>query len=529
MLNITTMRRTPLRLHGHAIRMSSTTAPRAVAWLRTDSLSLILALLALATPVIAAAWAPLFGDIWWVLAYGKVIIREGGLPSAEPFTFAVHAPEYIDAQWLAQLAYYVPYLTAGLSGVAMFNIAVVAVSAALLLQAALNRTSNLAAAALSLLLVDVVALWRLAPRAQALACVGFIASYRLLSQTRPGVWPLVGLAIVQAIWANVHGSFFLGPVLTVVLLVGVVFDALPHSTYRSILLSPRVRFLTAALVVQVLAALINPYGAGMYEYALRLSTNSFIRDGITEWQPTNLGQPVGMWFFASLALTVGVLGRTRRPLAPGDLLMLAVFAALGLQAVRNAMWWGLVSGPILAPYIAELRVPRQLAALCRSNASMRGNVLRSLAVAACVLACLPVFRPYNPLLPNQSRNLVPADQPAAAATFLLEQHLPWRVFSYHSWSGYLDWRLAPRYQQMVDVAIEAHPPEVWRDYLSINAGHISWEERLRDNGVDVLFLSPTAQSPLLEAVSRSPEWQPIYSDDVAVIYTRSTLPMEAHL
>ncbi len=508
---------------------STSSALAALPLLRTASLPLTLVLLALAAPIVAAGWHQLFGDIWWVLKNGEVIATQGGLSARDPFTFAAHTPGYMNGQWLSQLAYYGAYRVAGLEGLAVFNMVIAAATVILLLHAAWRRCGSLLAAAASTLMAELIAIWHLNPRAQTLAFLPFAATCWLLTRVRAGAGTLVGLAVVEAVWANLHGSFFLGPCLTAGLLIGALIQALPTTAPRAILRAPRTRFLVRALFIQAVASMANPYGPRLYDYVLRLSSDSFIREYATEWEPTNFNHWSGMWFFACLAATVVIIARTRRRVVATDVLVLGLFAVLGLQAVRNVVWWALVSGPVLAPYIAAMRVPERVVALGRSQSSGLGKVLRAAVIGLVVLVCSPPLRPINPFLSAEARSMVPANLPDGAATFLLAQPLPARVFAYQGWSSYLDWRLAPRYQLMVDVAFEAHPSEVWLDYMTIEAGHVSWEERLQREGVDVLFLSRVSQPALLDAVTRSPNWQSIYSDDLAVIYAHSTTAMEATL
>src|SRR5436309_377752 len=102
----------------------------------------------------------------------------------------------------------------------------------------------------------------------------------------------------------------------------------------------------------------------------------------------------------------------------------------------------------------------------------------------CTTTCCGCHQICSSASTPRSGSWVPANLPDGAATFLLAQPLPARVFAYQGWSSYLDWRLSPRYQLMVDVAFEAHPSEVWLDYMTIEAGHVSWEERLQRDGVN---------------------------------------------
>jgi hypothetical protein len=62
---------------------------------------------------------------------------------------------------------------------------------------------------------------------------------------------------------------------------------------------------------------------------------------------------------------------------------------------------------------------------------------------------------------------------------------------------------------------------VWLDVLSLDQGHVSWQEKLDTYGVDVLLLNRRRQAPLLEAVGRSAGWQAVYTDETSKVFVRS--------
>ena len=493
-------------------------------WLSSRYFTLVL--LTLSLPFICLAGRPLFGDAWWVMASGRVLVEQGQIPQADPFTFAPHTSVYFDVQWLGQLAFYTAYRLLGLEGVAVFNAAVASLTFGLILRLAWQRSHNMAAATLSVLFAELTALWFLHPRAQTLAFAAFAATAVLLTAVRPRLRTLVGLGALAALWANLHGSFFIGPVLSLLLLAGEVGEALLQSRWRSLIGQPRVRFLTLAVLAQALGTLVNPYGLGIYSYLLKFSVDPIIRDHISEWLPTTATDFPGAEFFAAVGITIAVLVWARSRVALADLLVVGLFAVLGLQAYRNIPWWGLATSPILATYLARWSMPRQLARLglvfIASRRQVRGNLLRAALMSVVLVGSLPWGKAANPWLSAEQRSLISSDYPQAAASFLATHPLGSHVFTDHGWGSYMDWWSWPRYQPMIDPAIEIHPTDAWLDIMRLNAGHATWEEIADRYGVDVLMLRYETQTRLIEAVQRSPRWQPVYEDDQTIIYVRST-------
>ena len=92
--------------------------------------------------------------------------------------------------------------------------------------------------------------------------------------TRGRLWSIPVLVVV---WANLHGSFFLGPLVLGLAWLEDVHDRVPGA-HRSLLVA----------VVSALAACVTPFGPVVWAYAVGLSTNPEVTERITEWQPTSL-------------------------------------------------------------------------------------------------------------------------------------------------------------------------------------------------------------------------------------------------
>ena len=484
-----------------------------------------LVLLSLALPFICLVGRPLTGDIWWVLANGQELVRQGGLLHADPFTFSPHTESYVDAQWLAQLSYYAAYSALGLEGVSLFNALVGTLTFGLLWHLAWKRSRSAPVAALTTVFAGLNVVWYMHPRAQTLALATFAATLNLLDSSRVRIRGVLGLAAIEAVWANLHGSFFLGPLLTLAMLVGEVGDGVIDGRRPGELVhSPRLRFLALALASQTAASLLTPYGLGLYQYALGLSTDPVIRGYISEWLPTSLSDLAQGEFFASLALVGLVLASSRRRVRLADLCVLGGFAVLGLQAYRNIAWWGVACAPIVAPYLMGVPLPGVLRRVARrltpARAGIQANLRHAVLIGLVTLAALPWARAANPLLPAGQRSMTSEVYPVQAVDFLAAHDLGSRVFNQHPWGAYLDWRLWPRYQPLIDSAVEQHPDTVWFDIMKLNIGHASFQELLDRYAVDTLLLSLDEQRHLIEVIRESPRWHQVYQDDLAVIYVR---------
>jgi hypothetical protein len=198
-----------------------------------------------------------------------------------------------------------------------------------------------------------------------------------------------------------------------------------------------------------------------------------------------------------------------------------VFGILGLKTSRGIVWFGLVMAPILAEHIGfivvRLRLPFRQPKTTRVSQIL--NVIFILIVIAMGLISLPWFKNALPF-PQIKAGVISAETPIQAIQILLEQHPPGQVFNSISFGSYLIWAAHPQYPVFVDSRIELFPEKVWMDYLMISNATSDWGLMLREYGVNTLMLSPVEQPNLVRAVEESSEWNFLYGDSSARIFTR---------
>jgi len=288
-------------------------------------------------------------------------------------------------------------------------------------------------------------------------------------------------------------------------------------------------FLGCAVLIQLLAALANPHGVDVFRYVAGVLGNPVVRSAITEWQPPVMNDLAGGVFIASLVLSGVLLARGPRT---SEFLALGFFALLGLLAVRNLAWWGLIAPPLLAHHLWRGTAPRTPAQDASNGTHTPATGSGSGWARAClntILLCtlltlalvsLPWTKHLNPLLPDPRTRVAAPGLPDAAADRLLSIDFHGRVFSFQPWGGFLEWRLWPKVQLMVDGRVELRPSEVWADYAAITSGDPSWQERLEQYEVKALVLSRRDQVNLLHRVLEAPDWRLVHQDQLSVVYVK---------
>ena len=347
------------------------------------SLRALWSYLAIGLPVLAALLAPMSTvDLTYQLRAGAEMLATGAIPARDTWTFTVAGTPWFDQQWGAQLILRLVEQLGGWTGLVLVRAGLTATIVGSVFYVARRRGLDARTAALLTLAAFVVAAPAMALRPQlfGLALFGLLL---LVSSTcatsRPRVLWLA--PVIVAVWANVHGSFFIGP-----LSLGLAW--LADVGQRS----GTARRTLAVAALSVVAACITPYGPAVWAYAVGLSSNPGVTSLITEWQPTSLRTPAGILFFASALAVVAVLARRGRATDWPTLLWLAAFFAIGAYAERGVAWWALGGAVAVAGLIepAEAR-ERTDPVLIR-----RVNAVTAVAIAVVAVVLLPIWRPLDP-------------------------------------------------------------------------------------------------------------------------------------
>jgi len=109
--------------------------------------------------------------------------------------------------------------------------------------------------------------------------------------------------------------------------------------------------------------------------------------------------------------------------------------------------------------------------------------------------------------------------PVAAVDFLTARRLPAPIFNDYGWGGYLIKRLYPAYRVYIDGRADVYGDAFMTETMRTFEGHSGWREPLDRLAVHTILISPdTALASLLRSDG---EWQRVYEDDQAVIFTKS--------
>ena len=303
-----------------------------------------------ALPFLAAAVAGVWSiqgiwdaDFWWHLASGRWMWEHRAVLRADPFTWTVAGHDWLDHEWLFQVFLYGAYKLGEIRGVLLLKAALLGI-AALGVSRSLGRGLPAGLNAALVLSLCWCARFRDMARAELISlCLFpfFVWGVLEISEDGPPVrtrwfWLLPGL---MAIWANSHPGFWHG--------FAVIFIAVLASLPKS----GRYRAFLALGLACALAALINPYGVGIYGMTLKWTRTmlSGVAPNISEFASVPLDRYFPFW-----ACLLGAWGacawkswraKTIDLLAWG-LLLYATWA--GQRFVRNIPFALMILAPVAA-------------------------------------------------------------------------------------------------------------------------------------------------------------------------------------
>jgi hypothetical protein len=470
------------------------------------SLNRLWTFLAVALPVLAALLASLSAvDLAYHLRAGDEIVRMAAIPRVDAWTFTAEGLPWLDQQWGAQVIFSAVYRIGGWTGLALLRAGLVGAIFGALLLIALRRGLAPRSAALLVLAAFAVAAPALALRPQLLGMACFAIVLILISDRRRHPARLWAIPFLVIVWANLHGSFFLAPV---VLGLAWLEDLAERRDGAN-------RTLVIALV-SVAAACVTPFGPAVWGYAVGLSTNAEVASRITEWQPTTIRDGIGILFFASVAAVVVLMARSGRAVPWPTLAWLSVFATIGLYAQRGLAWWSLAAAVAvigLLPRAAESPEPTATPTLRRLN------VVAAAVVVVAGIALLPMWRPTDPGTGVPVGLLT--DAPPGVTAALREVARPGdHVFISQPWGSWIEFAL-PDVKTGLDSRIEFFPAEVWEDYERVVGGAAGWEERLATWEVDFVVVQTADEAFRDRLVAAG--WRETYRDpDGAILHAPTT-------
>jgi hypothetical protein len=495
----------------------------------------------------------LLGDagIGWHIRTGQLILATHTIPRVDPFSSTTYtvapARPWFAWEWLYDVAAGWLDRAAGLNGVVLLTALTIAALFAWTFHLLLQRGTNILIALILLLLAASAAMIHFQARPHIVSWFFTVVWFWILefpagshshsSALKAHSWPLWMLPPLMALWVNVHGGFLVGFGLLAIYWVSAVWQwfSLKEDRFDDALAKirgmRRIRTLTLAGALSAAATLVNPYGFRLHVHIYHYLSNHFLMDHIDEFQSPNFHYVAQKCFAGLLLLTLVALATKKRDASASQGLAILFAVSAGLYASRNipvsSLLLILVIGPWLSDgteRLAETLAPQRRAPLAASFLQRMGTTELSLRghlwpIAAVVLTCSIAAHGGR----FAAKTLMDAHFdakrfPVQAVDYLEQQPVQGPLVSPDYWGGYLIYRLYPRVRMVVDDRHDFYGEDFLKSYLKMMHVEPGWQDFLQQHQArSVIVPKGTA---LANVLAETTGWQPIYADDVTVVFVR---------
>jgi hypothetical protein len=469
-------------------------------------------------------------DVWGHIRFGQILLSTGHIAAHDIYSYSAPNHLWLHHEWLSEVMFAWLYNHLGLIGIKLLKLACAGGIVTFLAIAAAETGAPVIIQALVMLSVAVLLDPMMQNRPQMFDFLFLSAILAMLTRDHTRGRAPLWLAIpMLALWANLHGGFFLGIVALAIYSVVVGAEEL-----RATGKLRRARRLAAITILSALATAITfaiPYARETW-YALWHSvTNPMTHDAIADWRPlvgALIGSrhqlaPVVYLGSAVLFFTFWIATVARWPRAgflPLDVIGL-VMTALGFMAVRNIGVGAIAIGP---PLMRHLAVASGAAGSAGPRQS-RAEVIRPKWIFELMLGVFALlFAAITGLFSN--RMIVAPPDPEGALAFMNEHDLHGNILNNFGFGQYLIWHAAPASKIFVDGRYDlAYPPAVMRDYLAFIRNQPGAAAVLTRYPHDYVLIAP--DDPAVVVMERARGWTEIYRDPDCILYARKGSPAAA--
>ena len=315
-----------------------------------------------------------------------------------------------------------------------------------------------------------------------------------------GYWVYFALPIV-AIWANLHASAVLAPVLVAAWAFGTWIEDRAWT--------PRVArnfFMAAGCWV---ALCLTPLLAELPRYAFSLQTSP-IRGTIAEWQPseiTDIAMYLGALPLIAISVYFGIAAPRERW---RDGMLFAIAAPMSFMAVRHLPICALVIAPMAAQRLSSVVGP-----YARVNVILREwttTAFIGFASVVCAFAIVSNLRH----VPSVTGVTLPKAAIAKISSIHGMHNLYCEDFAWCSLA-----LSEPNLRVFVDGRCDPFPNAVWDEYIAVEHLHPDWSAVLTKYGVDAILAK--RGNPLAQALALRPQWHAVYDAHGFTLFYRSSV------
>jgi hypothetical protein len=449
-------------------------------------------------------------DLWGNVGFVKHLPWSDKFLRINTFSFTEPNHIWINHEWLAEYILYKAYHLFGNPGLLLLK-AILGFGLLAVINSSLRKTmtSGPTRVLLLLLLLSTIG-YGFSTRPHLFTYLLSASLLTLLLRPRLPTTLLLLAAPLGCIWANLHGAFFIGQILLLLVFLSALITKLTRNcnSWHNTLVSAGANFAFFA------GTLLNPYGLELWGFVF--DSAAILRPILSEWAPFN---PVTQFsdhidFMVLILITCIAVLRAPRSISLMAFitLILSLLAALFMR--RNIPLFAIVAG-LTAGGAIENAFAKDIDGLVNK---IRPKTITLGLLAASLLSAV-FFVKSNMPKPLDIR----IDQtkfPVKAMIFLETNQIQANVITFFDWAEYSIWHLYPKYHQFLDGRFKsAYSQKTITDYLNFIYGKDL--HAITNYPTEMVFVH--VGNPAAKTMRQQPGWDTIYQDEISVIFLKASV------
>jgi hypothetical protein len=442
-------------------------------------------------------------DVWWHLKTGQYIAEHHSVPHTDPFSYTRAGEPWVAHEWLTDFLLYELERIAAWGGLIVVFAGVLC-AAFFWLYLRCGPDPYVAGVAMLFGAWATMPVWGVRPQVLSLLLTSLWLWILERSERNPRtLWWTLPLTLL---WVNLHAGFALGLALSALFLLGEWIEGLLSHTGK-----PRLRIAGLILLLDLLVVPLNPNGLRMFAYPIETLRSAAMQNYIAEWASPNFHHAEYWPFLLVVLVTFAVLGWTRVPVRPRDVLLLAVGLYAGLSSIRMMPLFVLIAVPLIAQRLGHW--PTSLSGRSRPAPAPQALLNALIVLAMAMFAGFHTFQVIR-RQPQAERQHFPA-----SAVAFLQAHPTQRIFNHYDWGGYLIWRLSPATPVFIDGRADLYGKQLLDQFADTYQFKGAWRQTLQTWSIEKVLVP--ADSALATGLRNSPDWTVSYQDAQAIVLTAS--------
>jgi hypothetical protein len=434
----------------------------------------------------------------WHLRLGRDILATGSVPRFDTLTFTHEHDPWVDQSWAFDVLLATVVNSWGWSGtIGLAALGLAALYATLARGLIRDGTSPIVAIVVALLAAAIGGIhFLIRPHLCTFALV-YLTFRACQKQHEKAGWRIAPVPIYTAILANLHGGFVALPLIVATAGLGhAISGPWDRARWREL------GKFAGVFVASVLAALLNPYGFGLYRHVAKLLFSSGVTSLIIEYQPAPFGKPEAEALEWVLLALIALPVVSSRRIDRYHLAHVLVWLHLALTSIRNAPFFAMAAAPALAVLIDGLPI------LYRQSWKSEGR--RPIWALAATMAVVLLMAVGVELGGFDTKKW-----PLPALATLNAQPAWAHLFHEQDWGGLIAAECQPTRPTYVDDRFELFGKEAIVEYVDVLSGGPAWDDVRDRDRIELVWLRP--ERGLAKRLRKEPGWDLLYEDKVSIL------------